>query len=237
MPHSIAWRVAILLKTNKELFMETEMPESIDRAKFVKKERQSRAWTQVQLAEIADVNPRTIQRLERDGAASFDTLMGVADAFGIDVRELNEFPKKKKGDKPQKKVHHLKHIHSGKALYDVIKNMDQIQFEHDESNDPRAIGAMKDIMKLMKVDIVRLYDANPSKRFDIELELTKVLQEMYQWGFYLFGIKRIVPKINGKQRTEIVLTTLYMSHSKSPKIIRDKNSTMLIPALLSEVAY
>ncbi len=215
--------------------METEMSKSLDRAKFVKKERLLRAWTQAQLAEIVDVNPRTIQRLERDGAVSFDTLMGVADAFGIDVRELNEFPKKQNTDVPKKKVHHLKHINSGKALYDVIKNMDQIQFEHDESDDPRAIGAMKDIMKLMKGDIVRLHDANPSKRLDIEIELTKELKGMNQYGFYLFGIKRIVPKINDNHATQIVLTTLYMSHSKSPKIVRDKKSNMLIPALLSEV--
>lgn len=217
--------------------METEMPKNLDRAKFVKQERQARAWTQAQLSEIVDVSPRTIQRLERDGAAAFETLMGVADAFGIDVKDLNEFPKKKKVDNPTKKVHHLKHIYSGKGLHDVIKNTDQFQFEHDESDDPRAIGAMKDIINLMKGDVVRLYDADSTKRLDIELELTQELQGLEKHGFYLFGIKRIVRKINGNQRTEIVLTTLYMSHSKSPRIIKDKNSHMLIPALLSEVAY
>ena len=217
--------------------METEMPKNLDRAKFVKQERQVRAWTQAQLSEIVDVSPRTIQRLERDGAAAFETLMGVADAFGIDVKDLNEFPKKKKVDSPTKKVHHLKQIYSGKGLHDVIKNTDQFQFEHDESDDPRAIGAMKDIINLMKGDVVRLYDADPTKRLDIELELTQELKGLKKHGFYLFGIKRIVPKINGNQRAEIVLTTLYMSHSKSPRIIKDKKSNMLIPALLSEVAY
>ena len=217
--------------------METEMPKNLDRAKFVKQERQARAWTQAQLSEVVDVSPRTIQRLERDGAAAFETLMGVADAFGIDVKDLNEFPKKKKVDTSTKKVHHLKQIYSGKSLHDVIKNTDQFQFEHDESDDPRAIGAMKDIINLMKGDVVRLYDADPTKRLDIELEFTQELQSLEKHGFYLFGIKRIVPKINGNQRTEIVLTTLYMSHSKSPRIIKDKKSNMLIPALLNEVAY
>ena len=67
--------------------MEAEIPKNLDRAKFVKQERQVRAWTQVQLSEIVDVSPRTIQRLELDGAAAFETLMGVVDAFGIDVIE------------------------------------------------------------------------------------------------------------------------------------------------------
>jgi len=65
--------------------MEEELAKSIRRAKFIKKERNVRAWTQTQLAEIAGVNLRTIQRVERDGTASFDTLMGIATAFDIDL--------------------------------------------------------------------------------------------------------------------------------------------------------
>ena len=86
----------------------------------------------------------------------------------------------------------------------------------------------------MKGNIVRLYDADPTERLDIELELTQELHGLEKHVFYLFGIKRSVPKLNGNQKTEIVLTTLYMSRSKSPKIIKDKVSKMLFPALLCE---
>lgn len=54
----------------------------------VKRMRNDRAWSQEQLAEIANVSLRTIQRVEAEGSASRETRMAIAAAFGIDVREL-----------------------------------------------------------------------------------------------------------------------------------------------------
>jgi transcriptional regulator with XRE-family HTH domain len=59
-------------------------------AKTVKRLRTERAWSQEQLAQIADVSLRTIQRVEADGSASRETRMALAAAFGIDVRALAE---------------------------------------------------------------------------------------------------------------------------------------------------
>ncbi len=50
--------------------------------------RIQRGWTQEQLAEIAGVSARTIQRAESAGSAAFDTLRAVAGAFETDFREL-----------------------------------------------------------------------------------------------------------------------------------------------------
>jgi transcriptional regulator with XRE-family HTH domain len=54
----------------------------------VKRLRTERAWSQDQLAEIASLSLRTIQRVEADGSASAETRMAIAAAFGIDVRDL-----------------------------------------------------------------------------------------------------------------------------------------------------
>ena len=59
-------------------------------AKTVKRMRAERAWSQEQLAEIADVSLRTIQRVESDGSASRETRMALAAAFDIDIRDLAE---------------------------------------------------------------------------------------------------------------------------------------------------
>nr|WP_315221393.1 helix-turn-helix transcriptional regulator [uncultured Duganella sp.] len=59
-------------------------------AKTIKRLRAERAWSQEQLAEIADVSLRTIQRVEADGSASRETRMALAAAFDIDVRDLAE---------------------------------------------------------------------------------------------------------------------------------------------------
>jgi transcriptional regulator with XRE-family HTH domain len=58
--------------------------------KTIKRLRTERAWSQEQLAEIADVSLRTIQRVEADGSASRETRMALAAAFDIDVRDLGE---------------------------------------------------------------------------------------------------------------------------------------------------
>ncbi len=216
--------------------MEENSAKNMERAKFVKKARQERAWSQAQLAKIADVNLRTVQRLEKDGAASFHTLQGIAQAFEIDVKELNPASNTGVKSKLQKKVHFLTRLTSGKSLADVVVGADQFQFEHDEDHDPRSINAMKDILKLLKGDVVRLYDADPIERLNVEAELSQEIKGLEDWGYYLFGIKRVIPRIVEQQKTEIVMCTIFMSHSRSPKIIRDKKSNMVIPALLTEVA-
>jgi transcriptional regulator with XRE-family HTH domain len=52
--------------------------------------REQRCWTQAHLAEASGVSLRTIQRLERLHSCSGETLMALAAALGVDVRELAE---------------------------------------------------------------------------------------------------------------------------------------------------
>lgn len=216
--------------------METNMAKDMGRAKLVKKDREARAWTQTQLAEVAGVNLRTIQRLEKDGTASFETLMGVAQAFGIDVKELNPISKGHQKSDSQKKVHLLPRLTSGKDLVHIVNGADQFQVEHDESDDKRAIGAMMDILNLLKRDIVRWHDADLAGKLKIEFELSQEISGLERYGFYFFGVKRMIPRIAGEEKPQTTMCTIYMSHARSRKIVRDKKSNMVIPAILSEVA-
>lgn len=52
------------------------------------RQRQARAWSQDELAIACGLNLRTIQRVEKAGAASLQTRKALASAFGIDLREL-----------------------------------------------------------------------------------------------------------------------------------------------------
>ncbi len=54
----------------------------------IKQLRKERAWSQAQLAEVASLSIRTIQRVEKLGNCSYETLLAIASAFDIDVREL-----------------------------------------------------------------------------------------------------------------------------------------------------
>lgn len=212
------------------------MAKNVGRAKFVKKEREERAWPQRQLAEAAKVNLRTIQRLERDGSASFETLLAVAGAFDIDVKQLSPASRTQSKDTPQKKVHLLPRLVSGSDLAQIIGGADQFQVEHDEADDQRAVSAMRDVLNYLKRDVVRWHDADPIGKFNIEIGLSEEIKGLEKHGFYLFGVKRTVPKMSGEEKTLIEMCTIYMSHARSPKIVRNRSSNMVIPAVLSEIA-
>ena len=55
-------------------------------ALIIHEEREKRNLTQEHLAQLAEVSPRTIQRLESSGTYSKETLMAVAEAFEIDCK-------------------------------------------------------------------------------------------------------------------------------------------------------
>lgn len=60
---------------------------------LIKETRISKGWTQAQLAELCDVNIRTIQRVESDGTASLETTMALASVFELEIKELFAGPK------------------------------------------------------------------------------------------------------------------------------------------------
>ncbi|MFK8010988.1 MAG: helix-turn-helix domain-containing protein [Marinicellaceae bacterium] len=53
-------------------------------------EKTKRAWTQGHLAEVCGVSLRTIQRLEKTGAASNETIKALASVFELSIEELME---------------------------------------------------------------------------------------------------------------------------------------------------
>jgi len=57
-------------------------------SKRIRSEREKRAWSQEQLAEVAGVALRTIQRVETTGAGSYETAKAIAAVFEVDVSQL-----------------------------------------------------------------------------------------------------------------------------------------------------
>jgi transcriptional regulator with XRE-family HTH domain len=56
--------------------------------KKVREFRLDRGWSQDQLAEVAGVATRTVQRVEKDQTRDGETLMAIAAAFGVTVKDL-----------------------------------------------------------------------------------------------------------------------------------------------------
>jgi transcriptional regulator with XRE-family HTH domain len=221
--------------------MDSIMPKSIVRAKFVKKEREKRAWTQSKLAENARVTLRTIQRLERNGAVSFDTLTSVAKALQIDISDLSLSSGGKRILNNGKEVHSLPRIYSGKQLIDLFDGADQYQFEHDEIKDEQTLRLALSDLDFLKKCLLRWHDANEiddyAEKLEIEWELSTEIDALEHCGAYLFGIKRRVPVSGSASGSTVMMATVYMSFASSPRIVKDKNSNMSIPAFLPETIY
>lgn len=72
----------------------TQQPRSLtpdELALFIRTLRETRQWSQEQLAEISRLSVRTIQRVEKTGAASLDTRRALTSAFDFrDIDALNK---------------------------------------------------------------------------------------------------------------------------------------------------
>lgn len=55
---------------------------------LVKSERRKRAWSQEHLANACDLGLRTIQRIEKTGAASYESIKALASVFELGVEDL-----------------------------------------------------------------------------------------------------------------------------------------------------
>ena len=56
--------------------------------KLLRRQREQRAWTQNQLAEVASLSMRTVQRIERNGIAAKESAMALASALDMDLADL-----------------------------------------------------------------------------------------------------------------------------------------------------
>src|SRR5262245_18124385 len=57
-------------------------------AKRIRLERERRAWTQAQLAGATGLGLRTVQRIEREGSASFESAQAIAAALELAIADL-----------------------------------------------------------------------------------------------------------------------------------------------------
>ena len=64
-----------------------EMQVNID---VIKTQRSNRAWSQTQLAEVSGLSLRTIQRIEKTGVASLESVKSLASVFEIDIKDIQK---------------------------------------------------------------------------------------------------------------------------------------------------
>lgn len=70
----------------------------------IKEHRLARAWSQEQLAELAGISTRTVQRLENGEQASLETLSALAAVLEIRVSDLTEHTSQEAGSAADERI-------------------------------------------------------------------------------------------------------------------------------------
>jgi transcriptional regulator with XRE-family HTH domain len=167
-------------------------------AAIIKEFREKRALTQEHLAQLSEVNIRTLQRLESTGACSKENLRAVAEAFDIDVKDLLEAAEKRDqqpGESDIEDIEALAAKHVFVVLHEVIGPIDLINSlagSHGQMNDfpdnltdaqAELIGYVLDYLKDY-ADIQS--DIYPSERIRMMQQVKTRLDELKQSGISAF---------------------------------------------------
>jgi transcriptional regulator with XRE-family HTH domain len=166
-------------------------------AALIKEFRAKRALTQEHLAQLAEVNIRTIQRLESTGSCSKENLRAIAEAFDLDVAQLVETAERRKesGEGSSRDIEELTsaniivvlhEVHGPKDLIDGLASCDgQISDFPDILTEGQAelIGFVFDYLKDY-ADIQS--DIYPSERIQMMQEVKSKLDDLKQSGISAF---------------------------------------------------
>lgn len=83
--------------------------------------RLERGWSQEQLATIAGLSTRTVQRIENGEQASLETLTAIAAALGVQVRDLNAQPQQIMEEEPDEQRLRRQVAAEGKLLSMAVR--------------------------------------------------------------------------------------------------------------------
>lgn len=200
----------------------------------IKRLRKERAWPQTQLATIADKDVRTIQRVEAGHRVSHDTLIGLAVALEVDVKELllldapgsdadhisDPAADAEPGSSPS--VELLPRITGGKELLQLVTGAHAFQFDHEDVEDRATateIGALlQDLRDYGEIG----EDLTIPHRIDAAFELTSAIERLADLGYWVFGRVSRQPYVlmtaHERQSIPLLVATVVVLSSRSPAV-------------------
>lgn len=159
----------------------------------IKRLRIERGWTQEHLAEAADVSYRTIQRIEATGKTGMESMRALANAFGIDFRELlHPAPNAAEAPKPKDQTdspRFLVRIKSGADLFAIVGGAHAGSIENEELENADEVGMIGTFLQEMSDWGEMWSELQPSERVQQTFEFTQKLKELDGAGFAVFGVR------------------------------------------------
>ena len=185
--------------------------------------RQKRAWTQEQLAEVAKISLRTVQRIEKGETVSFASIKAVAEALDIEVDKLKSEPRSTK-----EKETFLQRITSGIELLSLAVGAESLEFSHDDLNNDEEVRLVSNFFDFLG-DCDILCESSAGAKVRIAFELSKMIDELdNNAGFWIFGKEMMRNyKVNvGDEQKIVPLKTavVWVIRKDNPEIIKINSS-------------
>ena len=175
--------------------------------------RKMKNLTQEHLAELAEVNVRTIQRLEKTGAYSQETLRAVAEAFDVDCQHILAIANMPTGEQSaeiEKKYLRvqLAEVTNGKMLTDKIGTVHVLQPDYPPDLDKAQAAATGELLDFMQDYLDIKSDLTPSDNISQEGYFTEYIQKLRELGVRVFSgrVERTM-KFKGDQGAPVPMTT------------------------------
>lgn len=215
-------------------------------AAIIKEFRAKRALTQEHLAQLSEVNIRTIQRLESTGACSQENLRAIAEAFDTDVKQLIEEAEARKALNPaflnvleeltsKHVVVNLQEMNGPKDLLDCLAGcVGQItDFPNDLSDSETGlVGSALDFLK----DFAEVESGlNPSEKIKMAEELNQSFTELKQVGILPFAgqfSQRMVVPTQPDEPFEATIAVIRFLHLDAKGILTMPDGTRFSPAMI-----
>lgn len=207
------------------------------RAEKIESERLKYGWSQEHLAEITELSVRTIQRVEKNGVASLETLQALASAFDLKVEDISfGTDKNQKSNNP--KIHFLTRLKSGSEIISNMGKREMHQRSYDElKNEEEAelVGNFFDNI----VDLGDIWDdLRETDKIRYTFDLNNQIEMLEDHGFWLFGIRRMVSfpiaTVSGQTKDlPMEVGCFFLKRKDCADIKREKPEEEILPVIFS----
>lgn len=151
----------------------------------VRKLRVDRAWSQEQLAEIAEVTTRTIQRLENEENCSLRTIYAVANAFGIQTGQLTSLDQDNSVEDMD--IRFILRMTSGQDICQILATAGGIAHDCVEPENDDEVEMIGSFVQDICDTSDGWMDMSPKHRIEVAYQLTKALKALAACGLYVFA--------------------------------------------------
>lgn len=184
----------------------------------IKKQRQERAWSQEQLAQVSGVSVRTIQRIENGHPASFESLNAIASAFDIDVKDFAKQPAEPTDELPCPDL--LLRIRSGSALFKVVGGADGYQFDNPSLESETETDLVSSFFQDLH-DWGEIWDdLEPGQRVITAQEFNERIADLEVYGLWVFALRLPRPFRPSTKPVTLSIATVNIVRSNDPSILK-----------------